>query len=114
MNTLSPVIYALTVIIGFVSSYLLTRTRKAELAVMRSLGSGKIKTFIMFFFEQMILCLIGSALGVIIGIIIYGTLTSMQIIAVLGYFVCYAVGCMIAVSIMNRVNVLKILSTREH
>ena len=57
-------IFTLVVAIGFVVSYLLTKSRRAELAVMRSMGAGKLKTFFILFIEQLILCIFGAIIGI--------------------------------------------------
>lgn len=113
MNILYIAIYAISIGIGFIVSYLLTKTRKPEFAIMRSMGTSKGKTFTAFFIEQMLLCIFGVLLAVAGSTFFYGSLSELQFYSVLGYFGCYIVGIAIAIIAMNKTNVLQILTARE-
>lgn len=113
MNVLYVAIYAISVGIGFIVSYLLTKTRKPEFAIMRSMGTSKGKTFAAFFIEQTLLCVLGVLLAVGGSAWFYGALSELQFYSVLGYFGCYIVGIAIAIFAMNKTNVLQILTARE-
>ncbi len=113
MNILYVAIYAISVGIGFIVSYLLTKTRKPEFAIMRSMGTSRSKTFMAFFIEQTLLCIFGVLLAVGASALFYGTLSELQFYSVLGYFGCYIVGIAIAIFAMNKTNVLQILTARE-
>ncbi len=113
METLYPVLFVLITAIGFIVSYLLTRTRREELAIMRSAGAGVLKTFSAFFIEQVFLCFVGTAAGFGIIWAIYGFVSTTQVISVLIFFACYIVGVVMSCLIMNRLNILKLLSANE-
>ena len=113
MTLLFIVVYILAVAIGFVLSYLLTKNRRSELALMRSMGTGRARTFFILLLEQLLLSLIGGALGIGILWLIYREILPMQWYGFAGYFICYWIGVMISVAIMNRVDVIKILSAKD-
>lgn len=113
MQTLFVIVYILTIGIGFVVSYLLTKSRRPEFAMMRSMGAGKGKTFFCFFAEQTILFIVGSLLGAVMLRLISGTFIALQWQAFAGFALCYLVGIMIAAGMMNRLNVLETLGTKE-
>lgn len=112
-NALYPVIYLLCAGIGFVVSYLLIRTRKPEFAIMRSLGTSRTASFLIFFIEQGLLCLLGTALGMVVSVIATGQFSFNQFGTSLGYVCFYLVGLGVAIAPMNRVNVMGILTARE-
>ena len=112
-TALYPVIYLLCAGIGFVVSYLLIRIRKPEFAIMRSLGTSKALTFLIFFAEQGVLCLLGAALGIFLTLATTQHISSQQFVTVIGYVVLYLVGASIAILTMNRVNVMQILTAKE-
>lgn len=113
MEALYPVLFVLIIAIGFIVSYLLTRTRREELAIMRSAGAGVFKTFSAFFIEQVFLCFVGAVAGFGVIWAIYGFVSTTQVISVLIFFACYIVGVVMSCLIMNRLNVLKLLSANE-
>jgi len=113
MMALYPFIYLLCAVIGFLVSYLLIRIRKPEFAIMRSMGTSRLKTFISFFFEQSALSTIGIGLSLAITLVITGSITLVQTYSILGYLFSYWVGTAFAILMMNRGNVIQILSAKE-
>ena len=63
-DTLYRCLYILSALIGLIMAYLLTQSRKAEIAVMRSLGDGRGRILLVFLAEQMLLLLAGLGLGI--------------------------------------------------
>lgn len=113
MNALFIVFELLSVAIGFVVSYLLTKNRRPELAVSRSLGAGKRKTFVIFLLEQSVLFFIGLAMAAILLLLLFDA-ARMELLRSLGAFaVCYLVGIMLSIAWMNRMQVLEILQVKE-
>ena len=113
MKALFVVFEVLSVAIGFVVSYLLTKNRRAEFAMMRSQGAGRGRTFFTFALEQFLLSLFGCALGAGMIALLYGTFSAQLWEALLLYVICYLVGILIAAGMMNRARVLEILSVKE-
>ena len=113
MRILFGVTYFLSVVIGFVISYLMTKNRRKELAMMRSMGAGRVRTFLAFFLEQAGLALLGGLLGILVIIIALQGIYTLQLYYFLGYFACYFLGVALSVLIMNRVNVMRILTAED-
>ncbi|MBQ7601786.1 MAG: hypothetical protein IJU49_06470 [Lachnospiraceae bacterium] len=113
MKILFAVTYLLAAVIGFVISYLMTKSRRKELAMMRSMGAGRVRTFFAFFAEQLVLALIGSAAGILVITLAFGSLSSAQWLYFLGYFACYLLGIALSITVMNRVNVMDILTKED-
>lgn len=110
---LYPIIYLLCAGIGFIVSYLLVRLRKPEFAIMRSLGTSRAAGFLVFFLEQTVLTVIGIALGIIMTLAITRGAAAIQITTIGGYLACYLVGTALAITTLNRVNVIQILTAKE-
>ncbi|MBQ9949445.1 MAG: hypothetical protein IJO93_01845 [Clostridia bacterium] len=113
LEVLYPVIYVIVIAIAFVMSYLLIRTRTTDIAIMRSLGSGKSATFVALFTEQFLPSVTGAGLGVLVMKLMYDSITSLQWVSAGLYMLCYALGLVIAVFAINSVDVLKILSSKD-
>lgn len=110
---LYPIIYLLCAGIGFIVSYLLVRLRKPEFAIMRSLGTSRGGGFLLFFVEQALLAAAGTVLGIMVTLALSQGITTTQMLSVAGYLVLYLVGTAIAITTLNRVNVIQILTARE-
>lgn len=113
INMLYPCLYVLVGIIAIVVSYLLVVSRKTEFATMRGLGATRVRTFLSFFFEQCILCLLGTAAGLAAWRLIWGAPVELHLLLTAGFLACYFLGCAISILIMNHTNVLTILLDRD-
>lgn len=61
-----PLVIAFSFVIGYLVSYLFTRNRNKEVAVMRSLGLSNFRVFITIMLELLTINIVGSVLGVLI------------------------------------------------
>ena len=113
IEILYPVLYVLVGVISLVVSYLLAVSRRKEFAIMRGLGAQKHITFMSFFIEQVILCISGAAIGIVLSQLIYTNLSSLQLLLSGGYIACYIIGCIISIIIMNNKAVLDILKYQD-
>ena len=114
LSLLYPVVLVLAVGMGFVVAYLLTRGRKEELAIMRSMGASPRRIFFGFFLEQALLCLPGGAAGLAAAWFLRGGLSGFQLWNAMGFALCYLAGTALAVWVMNRRPVLAILTDKEN
>ena len=113
MRILFIVTYLLAAVIGFVISYLMTKSRRKELAMMRSMGAGRVRTFFAFFTEQAVLAVIGFGLGIAVLGVCLGGIFTVQWPYFLGYLACYILGIALSILVMNRVNVMGILTKED-
>lgn len=113
MINLQYIIFLLIFLIGFVATYLAMRSRVSEMAIMRSLGTGSKRVFLIFFLEQTILAVSGMVLGIIVSFAYYGEIHLQEILMVVLFLVFFLGGSVISILQMNKKNVLKILSTAE-
>lgn len=113
MTLLRYILFGLIVIIGFVSSYLSMRTRQREVAMIRSMGTGRLRTFYMFFHEQSVITLVGIVLGAVIAFAYIGMASITMILMMVGLYLCYMVGSGLCIMRMNQTNILETLSVAE-
>ncbi|MDD2522714.1 MAG: hypothetical protein PHW11_07840 [Anaerolineaceae bacterium] len=112
LNFIIPIMLLLSGVIAFILSYLLTRNRLPEFAIMRSLGAKKIQVYLAFFLEQIFLLLIGILPIVIVLIFHPEWLPSVHRYLSL-FLAIYTLGIIIAIGLMGRSKVLDILFTKE-
>ena len=112
-EALYPLIFIIIIAISFVVTYLINKTRKQELAIIRSLGAGKARAFFVFFTEQFILAICGTAAGVLISLIILSSISSLMLLSLIIYIFCYLLGTIFAIAVINNMNVFQTLSNKE-
>ena len=112
LNLIIPIMLLLSGVIAFILSYLLTRNRLPEFAVMRSLGAKKTQVYLAFFLEQFFLLLIGFLPVVVVLLIRPEWLPAVQRNQNL-FLAIYTLGIIIAIGLMGRSKVLDILFTKE-
>lgn len=112
MNFIIPIMLLLSGIIAFILSYLLTRNRLGEFAIMRSLGSKPIQVYSSFFLEQFFLLLIGLLPIAVLLFFRPEWLPAVQQNLSL-FLIVYTTGILIAIGLMGRSKVLDILFTKE-
>jgi len=106
----SPFIYLISVLIGFIASFLLTRRRKPEFAIMRSVGINKRDVFWGALAEQVVLC----AAGAVVGYLVFWAISGDALWTIpLLFTACYALGAALSVQKATGANVLKILRDKE-
>jgi len=110
INAATPFIYLTSVFIGFIASFLLTRLRKAEFAIMRSIGINRKDVFFGALMEQTVLC----ASGAVLGFLLFWTVLGDIVWTVPALFTaCYVLGAVLSAQKAASANVLKILSDKE-
>ena len=113
LKIVEPFIFSFSIAIGFIISMLSIRNRKAEFAVMRSLGASGFYVFFESFMEQFILCMVGTGIGSIAAYFAYGNLSGSQINKILIFTACYMLGAVIEAISIARVKVMKIMKANE-
>ena len=111
-KVMSTVISLLTVLMGFIISWLMTFSRRREFALMRGFGAETRRVFASFFLEQAVLSLIGCLVGCFALLRLYaGGLT--QPIAVAAYLICYMLGTAVSIKMIGKTDLMELLTVRE-
>lgn len=109
LQLLLPVMVGLCCFIGFFVSYLSTKGRVKEYAVMRCLGMGRGIIFLLVFEELFVLTVVGSGLGFLTGYLLDGGLTR-EAIAIGGIVVAALLGgAFIAALRVTSINTMKLM-----
>ena len=111
LETLIPLLLVLSAGIGFAASFLFMRSRRAEFAVMRSLGTSGAQVFLMAFAEQLSLTL----LGMLPGFLAYGLWRGAprNVGTACIYLACHMAGMAAATLLIMRTNVMEALGAKE-
>ncbi|MFA5342206.1 MAG: FtsX-like permease family protein, partial [Clostridia bacterium] len=113
LNIAYPILYVLIAVVAYAVSYLMVVSRKKEFATMAGLGTQKRKAFYSFFSEQMLLCISGSVIGLIIWYAISKQLSLMHLTLALGFILFYLFGSAVSINVMNKTGVLAVMADRD-
>ena len=108
---LFPVLFALVALLGFIVSWLMVNSRRMEFAILRGLGTSKMRVFLSFFLEQAMLCLMGSVLGCVGLWAITGSFAWLGAVGI--FALCYLLGAALSVMAVGRTHLMSLLSERE-
>jgi hypothetical protein len=106
----TPIVYFMTVCFGFIASFMLTRRRKAEFAIMRSVGVNRFAIFFGALFEQSALCAIGVAAGSVLFSLTWGYVFIAQPLI---FLICYVLGAIFSAARAAGTDVLRLLRAKE-
>lgn len=113
LQSLYPVALAAVVLIALLASYLLTQSRREEIAVSLSLGAGRFHVFLAFFLESALLCLVGAFAAFLVCVLALGQSPVSLLLPGLSYLAAYLVGSSAAILLLERTNVLAVLAASE-
>ncbi len=113
LHLLVPVLLLIGGIVGFFASYLSTRSRLKEYAVMRCLGMRRGEVLCFALSEQLMIALVGGILGFAVGIAINGTFSLRMLLYGLGGIAAFLIGTALSVSRITWINVMQLMKTEE-
>lgn len=105
-----PFVFSATAAMGFMTSYLLMRGRRKELAIMRTLGVDNRQTFLTYMLEAGSLTLCGGLLGLFAAAALGGTGVSPLLPAL---FLLYCIGTAAALFSIQRFSVMEVLTQTD-
>ena len=109
---LFPVLFAVVILLGFIVSWLMINSRRMEFAILRGLGTSRMRVFFSFFLEQCLLCVAGCALAA--GLLYVQSPDRISFLQTIGiYLLCYLTGTALSVHFVGRTNLMSLLSERE-
>lgn len=113
MYSFFPLIFVIIILVGYITSYLLTQNRHQEFALMRSLGATQRSCEGMLTVENLILALPGCLIGTLTAAIIVsiGILERITIVVLL--LTSYMIGAFFAVHMLGKFSVLEALAKAE-
>lgn len=113
LQALSPIIIVIIILVGFIASYILLQSRRYEYAIMRSLGTGKGRSFLILLLESVLLSSFGSIIGTCI-VSFFMEITLPVILRILPKFlILYFSGTFMALHQLNKYSIWSILSKTD-
>lgn len=112
MEILSPTLQVLVVLLGFLVAFLMLNSRKNDFAIMQSLGATRMRVFLSFFFEQLILIVFGTALAVGLWIWLVPQSPPPEH-SWFFYMISYLFGTIVSIIVINSTAVLRLTRERE-
>lgn len=108
-----PFIFLATGFTGYVTAYLLIQNRKAEYAIMRSVGNSSFNCFRILFLENVILVFASVVIGgLAVGFLLKsGGFTI--VLTTVGFSLCYLGGIAVALAMLGRLNVMTVLTQND-
>lgn len=113
LRSLYPAVFSAVALIALLVSYLLMQSRRNEIAIQRSLGTGRLRIFLSFFAESACVCLLGTAAALAAGLLLLGQPPAALLPPALGFAGSYLLGSAAAVLLLLRTDVLAILAASE-
>lgn len=113
LERIMPLLLGLTLGIGGLISFLCVRTEKKSYALMRTLGVTGKKVFVASLSEQMVLEIIGEITGILFFLLTVSKGTSLPILFLILYFLCYFFGCCFAVYHITKSSPAQLLREEE-
>lgn len=112
LRLLLPALYAISVGIGFLASFLFARGRTRDFAVMRSLGVTRLGVTRLVFMEQLVIGAFGCIAGTVAGVLLWGGASGTLWSGAL-FTSCYLAGALAAVIWITKVSVMALLQQME-
>ena len=111
-RVMSTMLSLLIVLLGFIISWLMTFSRRQELALMRGFGAPRRRVFASFFLEQAILSLAGCLAGCTALFRLYAG-GAAQPLAAAAYLACYLLGTAVSILVFGKIDLMELLTVRE-
>lgn len=108
-----PLALAVTMGIGYLSAHLFTQSRRQEYALLRSLGTGRGKSFLLFFTEYFCLAFVGGLAGSMPALWIVPGSIRMYACAAAMFGICYLAGAAVELLAMGRLSVMDVLARND-
>lgn len=106
MQHLFPVVYAIALGLGYLIAYLQGQSRKKELRTMRSVGASGRTAFWSLYWEQLMLALLGAALGAGLCLAL-GWSTELGLLLTAAFAALWLLGALVSLSWANGRHILK-------
>ena len=113
MERIYPALYALLEFMAALIPLILIQLRRRELALMRAQGAAKHTAFLSIFWEQVMLCVPGVAIGIAAHAAILGSSAGTGRNLALLFTLLWLLGAAVSAVVLNRGSVRKILKAEE-
>lgn len=108
-----PFLGAIVIFIGYLCSYLSLQSRQEEYALMRSLGTGRGRSFFLLFGETALVAAGASLLGSLVALVFLRTKAGVLALAGALFFLAFLAGTAAALLALYRLSVMEMLSKND-
>lgn len=105
-----PFVVAIIVFIGYLCSYLSLQSRQEEYALMRSLGAGRGRSFLLLFGETVLLAALSCVAGSLGAVSLFGTAAGVLALSDALFFLAFLLGTAVALFSLHRLSVVQALT----
>jgi len=105
LENISVLLYGLSIAVSLFLAYLLISGRRTELALMKSVGTGNLRMFFSFFWEQCMLALLAGGAGLLLCLALWQSLPGKGVLGIGIVCACYIAGCAVSIAAQCRVSV---------
>jgi len=108
-----PLLIIVTLLVGFVISYVMMQSRRSEFAVMRMLGMKMVSCLVIYLIENASISMVGALIGSVASILLTGASASAGFLAAAIFWAAYMLGVMASVLSLRRVSVITMLTKTD-
>lgn len=108
-----PFLAAIVTFIGYLCSYLSLQSRREEYALMRSLGTGRGRSFFLLFGETALVAATASLMGSLAALCLFGTKAGVLALAGGLFFLAFLLGTAAALLTLYRLSVMELLTRND-
>lgn len=108
-----PFLVAIVTFIGYLCSYLSLQSRREEYALMRSLGTGRGRSFRLLFGETAFVAAVASLSGSLAALLLFGTKAGVLALAGGLFFLAFLAGTAAAILMLYGLSVMDLLSKND-
>lgn len=108
-----PFLAAIVIFIGYLCSYLSLQSRQEEYALMRSLGTGRGRSFFLMFGEMAFVEAAACFLGSLAAAVFLHTAASVLALSGLMFFMAFLAGAAMAIGELHKLSVMEMLTKKD-
>lgn len=108
-----PFLLAIIVFIGYLCSYLSLQSRREEYALLRSLGTGRGRSFLLLFGETTFVAAAACLLGSLTAAVFLRTAPGVLVLSGTMFFLSFPAGAAMAVLALHRLSVMEMLTKKD-
>lgn len=108
-----PFLAVIVIFIGYLCSYLSLQSRRQEYALMRSLGTGRGRSFFLLFGETALVAAVACLVGSLAAALFLRTGAGVLALSGMMFFLAFLSGAAMAILLLHRISVMEMLTKKD-
>lgn len=108
-----PFLAAIVIFIGYLCSYLSLQSRREEYALLRSLGTGRGRSFFLLFGETALVEAAACLLGSLLAAVFLRPAVGVMVLSGAAFFLAFLSGAAMAILALHRLSVMEMLTKKD-